>query len=108
VLDEALAGLKGKVPASSIWKIVGKCDPRERTQDDNFCLGEGMRALGWTRTMQRFGYRSSPVSAYVKGTRKERRLSIYVFCDPITGEILVTQSTDPIRDNIRPVGWKNS
>jgi hypothetical protein len=107
VLDEALAGLKGKIPASGVWNIIGKCDPCERTQDDNFRLGEAMRALGWTRTMQRFGYGTSPKSAYMKGARLERRVQIFVFWDPITGEILVTQSTDPIRDDIRPVGWKN-
>ena len=100
MLDEALDGLAGKIAAADVWRIVGKPYQWGRTQDDNFRLGEAMRALGWTRTMQRFGYRSSPESAYVKGTEAERRVRIYVFRDPVSGEILVTQSANPIRDDI--------
>jgi len=116
VLDEALGGLSGKIAAADVWKLIGKRHPRWRTQDDNFRLGEAMRALGWTRTMQRFG--GQPISAYVKGTEAsaasarcwpssavERRTPIYVLWDPVDGEMLVTQSTDPIRDGVQPVGW---
>jgi hypothetical protein len=108
ILGEALGCLKGKVAAADVWKILGKPNPSMGTQDDNFRLGEAMRALGWTRTKQRVGYFSSPISAYVMGTPTERRIPIYVYQNPITGEILVTHSTDPIRDDIRPVGWKSA
>jgi len=108
VLDEALDGLAGKIAATDVWRILGKPYPCERTQLDNFRLGEAMRAMGWERTMQRFRYRYRgwPISAYVRGTRAERRVPIYVFCDPITGEIRVTHSTNSIRDDIHPVGWE--
>jgi hypothetical protein len=106
VLGEAFGDLNGKIAAADVWDILGKRDRLIRTQDDNFRLGEAMRALGWTRASQRVDYASPPIRAYFRGTRVERRVPIYVFHDPLTGEILVTQSTDPIRDDIRPVGWK--
>ena len=107
ILGEAFGDLNGKVAAADVWKILGK-PPLTRTQQDNLRLGEAMRALGWTRTMQRFGSPSPPISAYSKGTPAERRVPIYVFQDPVAGELFVTHSTDPIRDNIRPVGSKRA
>jgi hypothetical protein len=79
-----------------------------RTQDDNFRLGEAMRALGWTCTMQRVGKFSPPISAYVRGTPVQRRVPIYVVPDPLIGEIFVSHSTDPLRNVFRPVGWKSA
>ncbi len=90
-LAKALDGFTGKIPASDVWRLVDK--PRwDRTQSDNFRLGEAMRALGWTRTMARFG--RQPASAYIRGTPAERRVPIYVLWDPLTGDTFATNSAD--------------
>jgi hypothetical protein len=78
--------LTGKIAAADVWQIVGK-PAYHRTQADNVRVGEAMRALGWDRTMQRFG--GEPVSAYVRGVAAERRVPIFVFDDPVTGNILI-------------------
>jgi len=85
ILDEAFGDLTGKIAAAEVWKILGKPGRFYRTQDDNFRMGYAMRALGWWRTMQRFGYQSE--SAYVRGTRAETRVPIYVFICPVTGNV---------------------
>ena len=85
-LYEALDGVTGKIAARDVWRIVGK-PARYRTQADNLVMGEAMRALGWDRTMQRFGI--GPVSAYVRGVATERRVPIYVFEDPVTRGIAI-------------------
>ena len=85
-LYEALDGVTGKIAAGDVWRIVGK-PARYRTQADNLVIGEAMRALGWDRTMQRFGI--GPVSAYVRGVATERRVPIYVFEDPVTRGIAI-------------------
>jgi hypothetical protein len=85
-LSEALGGLTGKIAAVDVWRIIDK-PASYRTQADNVEVGAAMRALGWDRTMQRFGM--EPVSAYVRGVAAERRVPIYVFRDPITEDIVI-------------------
>ena len=89
-LSEGLGGLTGKIAAADVWKIVGK-PAYHRTQADNVRVGEAMRALDWARTMQRIG--GEPVSAYVRGMAAERRIPIFVFNDPVTGDILIYRTT---------------
>lgn len=98
---EALRRYTGKLAAADAWTIIGKPKDR-RTQDDNFRLGRTMRELGWERTMRRFG--GPPISAYVRGNSAERRVPLYAFVDPITGEVTITHSTSPILDDI--IHWE--
>ena len=111
-LSEGLGGLTGKIAAADVWQIVGK-PVYYRTQADNVGVGEAMRALGWDRTMQRIG--RGPVSAYVRGVAAERRVPIFVFDDPVTGNILIYRTalerlfgSEPVRvlrrERKRPFG----
>ena len=89
-LSEGLADLTGKIAAADVWQIVGK-PAYHRTQADNVGVGEAMRALDWARTMQRID--GEPVSAYVRGMAAERRVPIFAFNDPATGNILIYRTT---------------
>jgi hypothetical protein len=84
-----LAGATGKLPAADVWKVLGKSNPWQRTQRDNQELGAAMRALGWCRTMQRFGGGKLPRSAYVRGTTEQRRRPLHLVRCPITAEWLL-------------------
>ncbi len=83
---EALRQFTGKIAAVDVRKILGMSQ-YQITQDDNYRLGAIMQELGWEPALQRFG--GPPIRAYVRGTPAERKVAIYVFVDPITGEVTV-------------------
>ncbi|MBV9824101.1 MAG: hypothetical protein JO001_00215 [Alphaproteobacteria bacterium] len=83
-LHGLLGDSTGKIPAADIWAALGKPVERNRLQRDNDELGRAMRRLGWTRTMKRFD--GPPRSAYVKGSKEERRRALYLVQCPATGE----------------------
>jgi hypothetical protein len=83
-LHRVLGDATGKIAASDIWAAIDKPDACDRTQRDNQELGRAMRRLGWNRTMQRFD--GWPRSAYVRGSREERRRPLHLLRCPITGE----------------------
>jgi predicted P-loop ATPase len=68
ILEEALNGLEGKIPAVTVWDMLNIAGGN-RTQDQNQRVGAAMRNLGWRRVKIRNGGPSfgSNVSGYVKG-----------------------------------------
>jgi len=83
-LHRLLGEATGKIPATDLWAALGKPVEGYRLQRDNAELGQAMRRLGWTRTMQRFN--GPPRSAYVKGSKEERGRALYLLQCPATGE----------------------
>src|SRR4051794_6593478 len=61
-LHRLLGDATGRIPAADLWAALGRPFGWQRSQRDNFELGQAMRRLGWSRTMQRFD--REPRSAY--------------------------------------------
>lgn len=53
VVAEVLGDIKGKLPTTEVWPIVGKEDVSKRTSADMQRLGEVMKRLGFTRRQLR-------------------------------------------------------
>jgi Virulence-associated protein E len=80
-LDPALGGRAGKISARDVWRLLGKHEVGQRTQDDMTRLGDAMRKLGWERTKRRFGG-AGPEWAYVHGSAAERERALTVVGGP--------------------------
>lgn len=100
VLVPHLGEMVGRVLCNDVWKIINKPE-HQRGAADNGRLTEAMLELGWTRSVQRFGGVGPVQRVFLKGTtREERGRSIYVYRDPVDGQVTVSYSSSPTRDAV--------
>lgn len=60
----------GKIQTTFVWAVIGKANPRLRTQTDKTLLGECMRKMGWEN--KQLKVLGMPESCYARGSEAER------------------------------------
>src|SRR3546814_5864810 len=78
-LSAAVGEQNGKISAEAVWAILNVPAGR-RTQDDNACVGDAMRELGFARKKLRFGGPPERSEEHKSELQSLMRISHAVFC----------------------------
>ncbi len=89
VLDHALGNLQGRITSVDLYKIINKHSGTV-LHNDGRRLGRAMREIGFERKQYRDSSSPNPRWYYVRGD--DYQADIYVFRDPIDGNVTVGNS----------------
>lgn len=97
LIEREIGLLTGRITTVDLYKLINKATGTI-VHTDGRRLAKAMRELGFERYQVRDGrsWNNNPRWYYGRGTPVERARDIYVFRDPVTGLVTVTNEPQPI------------